>query len=542
MFLFSISKSVNHESSSDKKLSSNAPGSDDMLKRFFDSSPSTNSLLGDINGDGKVDSDDKKLLVNHVRKIGENHELTAAQKKAADLNNDGKIGEEDIDRIVQILRTQDFDSLKINPDKKGDLNSDGKIDRLDYVALIAVQYAQLGLVPDRTVSDDVFKACDLNSDGLVNGDDIDAFMELAQTKPTQGSSPPDPPSPPESVTGDINQDGITDYGDLQFLGDYLNGLIKTELTEAQIKAVDFNGDKEAGRGDLSKLQNMVYDNELMSIDPASKIQGDLNNDGKVDNKDLRALKTLRMVDPFDLPPEILSLADLDKDGMISLGDINHLRYDIMKMDKPKLEITSGANVDPKNHMISQNLGFTNPNEKYDGFNGNCGITSLLMAARIFGVIDGNTENAADQIIALRDFIGVDAYEGSTLRELSQAGKVLGLDATTTIGNLDYLKEQLTNGAKVILGVDPSKYAPAFSGGHAFLVTGFDVDRNVFIINDPGFQHSIRISAKALEAAMKPFGNEMLVLNNPNLSNTPSNTPANPPTSGAIRAHGVRNRA
>ena len=514
MFVLSVTKpSIYNSDSSDKKPNGNEEGPEVILKKFFNDTPKDGSpLKGDINGDGKITLDDLKLVFNYVRKTGDNQDLTEAQKKAADLDGDGNIGEYDLSILSGIVHTQEFDTINADSKVRGDFNNDGKVDDTDYNDIITIEYANLGLVQDRTVNEKLFKAADLNKDGVLNGSDIEEFMTLlhGQNEPPHDPSPPRPPNA-NVLAGDINQDGKVNYNDTVFIGDYINGFIKQPLTEDQKQAGDLNHDGKVTVSDLLKLSQITFKNELEAIKPGSNLEGDLNNDGTVDSNDLRSMMTLRMsaLEDPDVPSEWMSIADLNHDGHIDLKDLNALTYDIMKMEKPKIEFTFDAKVDPKYWMVSQLKGITNINEKYDKFNGDCGIASLLMAARMFGVVNGNAENAADEIISLREFLGVDNYDGSTLNVLAEGANQMGLDAKVVSGSIEELKAQLSAGKKVILGVDPSKYLPSYPGGHAILVTGFNGDN--FTINDPGFQHSITVSAKALMLAMKAAGNHMAVI-------------------------------
>lgn len=78
---------------------------------------------GDVNGDGKVDSDDLKLLDQYTK-----NSSVAINKADADMNNDGVVDITDYNYLVYY----------VNPPKpvlKGDVNRDGKVDETDYKLL-----------------------------------------------------------------------------------------------------------------------------------------------------------------------------------------------------------------------------------------------------------------------------------------------------------------------------------------------------------------------------------------------------------------------
>lgn len=78
---------------------------------------------GDVNGDGKVDSDDLKLLDQYTK-----NSSVAINKADADMNNDGVVDITDYNYLVYF----------VNPPKpvlKGDVNRDGKVDEADYKLL-----------------------------------------------------------------------------------------------------------------------------------------------------------------------------------------------------------------------------------------------------------------------------------------------------------------------------------------------------------------------------------------------------------------------
>lgn len=61
-----------------------------------------NILLGDVDGDGKIDSSDASLVLAEYARTATGHEATfdAQQRKAADVNTDGKVDSSDASKIL----------------------------------------------------------------------------------------------------------------------------------------------------------------------------------------------------------------------------------------------------------------------------------------------------------------------------------------------------------------------------------------------------------------------------------------------------------
>lgn len=84
---------------------------------------SATGFKGDVNGDGKVDSDDLKLLDQYTK-----NSSVAINKADADMNNDGVVDITDYNYLVYYVNSP-------KPILKGDVNRDGKVDEADYKLL-----------------------------------------------------------------------------------------------------------------------------------------------------------------------------------------------------------------------------------------------------------------------------------------------------------------------------------------------------------------------------------------------------------------------
>lgn len=121
---------------------------------------------GDVNGDGKVDSDDLKLLDQYIK-----NSSVAINKADADMNNDGVVDITDYNYLVYF----------VNPPKpvlKGDVNRDGKVDEADYKLLS--QY-----VIGQKVSGLYHYNADMNDDKKFTSTDLSQLRtKLNSMKPT----------------------------------------------------------------------------------------------------------------------------------------------------------------------------------------------------------------------------------------------------------------------------------------------------------------------------------------------------------------------
>ena len=206
------------------------------------------------------------------------------------------------------------------------------------------------------------------------------------------------------------------------------------------------------------------------------------------------------------------LLDINGDGEVNKSDKDFFLSEILHKQLPKIEIPGEINNDPKNWMVSQKLGFTNPNVDKTIFNGNCGPTSLVMIARMFGKLGGGPNEAQEQIRFVRELAGIpNEYTAVPLESLSDAAESLGLKENHTFGDISTIKSSLDSGKKLLLAVDPAKYAPGGGTGHAIVVSGFK--DGLFEVYDPGFQRPIKISEQALAEAMKMSKGEMLIIGN-----------------------------
>ena len=278
-------KSKNADINGDKKITKEDV---EALQKFV------NPNIGDVNGDGKVTQAD----VHALREYNAGN-TSKINKKNADMNGDGKVTSSDIDKLQNFVK-------ELHPDM-GDANGDGKVNQKDidlvkqkyvgYDVELNMDKADIDGNGEITISDlaevtnivnkkeSHFEKItgDTNGDGVVNESD---YINLKNYIDNVESS-----ADFVRKNSDINGDKIIDEKDLQGIRDKLDG-INVNYSEAGVLG-DVNGDGELSIADLQAIKN--YNNRKSNGDQEFYINNaDINNDGKIDNEDVKAgLRTLR---------------------------------------------------------------------------------------------------------------------------------------------------------------------------------------------------------------------------------------------------------
>lgn len=248
------------------------------LQSYLNDSTSSTNVVGDINLDGTVDSNDVIILSKYVD--GE-IKLNQEQLKYADIDSDGVIGENDIEQLAH--KISDFYQV-------GDINMDGTIDINDLTIL------QDGLNSAVSVNKVQLNLCDINGDGKIDNND-------AMTLRSKVSSVK------KYKKGDVNMDGKTLNDDVTIIENYILG--KTTLTIDQMTLADYNGDGVIDNNDANALAKSIASNYEL---------GDINMDGKVTMLDINMLnKYITKVMDFDTVQKLL--ADTNGDGKINASDL-----------------------------------------------------------------------------------------------------------------------------------------------------------------------------------------------------------------------------
>ncbi|MBI3307607.1 MAG: hypothetical protein HYZ84_07375, partial [Candidatus Omnitrophica bacterium] len=229
---------------------------DELLKRV------------DFNKDGRVDGADQTILEQNV-----------AQFSVVDVTGDGKLDQQDLDRLKTVLDlVKVIQQIQPSSIITRDLNGDNIIDQRD----VALEYLN-ALV-------------DVNGDGKADAGMLDAL--LADVRKIQTFQPPVESWDP----ADLNNDRKVDIQDVRKFLENLGSYVFKDL----------NKDGQENSKDLEiakRLIDYVYQNANYS--PETLVLADLNQDGRVDSQDAA------IADAF---------LDLDGDGAVNEQDVALAQY------------------------------------------------------------------------------------------------------------------------------------------------------------------------------------------------------------------------
>ncbi|MBI1857654.1 MAG: C39 family peptidase [Candidatus Melainabacteria bacterium] len=163
---------------------------------------------------------------------------------------------------------------------------------------------------------------------------------------------------------------------------------------------------------------------------------------------------------------------------------------------------------PSTFVSQKPSSSTNTNEDSGSDNANCGPTTLLMIARMFGKEGGGATEADDQIEQMRGLMGATSDEGSdtNVDQLAEGAQKMGLDAEVDQGGVEEIEEALNQGKKVIVNVNPKEYGGE-DVAHFAVVTSIDGD--TVTLFDPLEQKPITINKSELQSAMSEQENYMV---------------------------------
>lgn len=116
----------------------------------------TNTMTGDLNGDGVIDENDYSLLEDYLNDA-QNNELTQEQLALADTNGDGVVDENDMDLIEQMINGEIEEFPSDNP----------LVDRE-----ISYEYDKLGRVTKAIYSEDYYIEYSYDANGNITSVDV----------------------------------------------------------------------------------------------------------------------------------------------------------------------------------------------------------------------------------------------------------------------------------------------------------------------------------------------------------------------------------
>lgn len=116
----------------------------------------TNTMTGDLNGDGVIDENDYSLLEDYLNDA-QNNDLTQEQLDLADTNGDGVVDENDMDLIEQMINgeIEEFPADNLLVDRE-----------------IAYEYDKLGRVTKATYDEDYYIEYTYDANGNITSVDV----------------------------------------------------------------------------------------------------------------------------------------------------------------------------------------------------------------------------------------------------------------------------------------------------------------------------------------------------------------------------------
>lgn len=194
----------------------------------------------------------------------------------------------------------------------GDVNLDGVVNGRDVS--VFTKYVE----GDKTaISSDGLLLADLNEDGKVDKKDVTILTKhIASVNGYE--TLPIPSSTKVYEYGDANLDGKVNDNDIEAIMRHMVG--NETLSEEGQSLADLNADKKINARDIIILMrhlDKVSGYETLPISSSTKVPeyGDVNLDGKVDDKDVEAM--MKKI----LSKEGSVLADLNVDGLVNARDV-----------------------------------------------------------------------------------------------------------------------------------------------------------------------------------------------------------------------------
>lgn len=281
-----------------------------------------NYYFGDVNEDGKFSKEDLDLIIN----AGYNTLLTERQKILAKLSDKGSFFNINYDifcqAILWYLENYDANFKKENFDID---NDNWKIDTKDFISkyestlpteLVSIVGNKWpGIFGDIKIDSEEYWIGDINNDGYITEEDIQAILDRQLTTDEYGNKLP------YSLIYDINQDGKNELFDSQNLLKLVNEYYKTTGQEMgggwripREKLAKFYDDLPL----VSILPGKLSKNDIRKDNLSSWIVtkfevrkdyiavfGDINNDGYFDKNDLQKIKNIHL-----LNDQLKKLADI----------------------------------------------------------------------------------------------------------------------------------------------------------------------------------------------------------------------------------------
>ncbi|MGB2601654.1 MAG: dockerin type I domain-containing protein, partial [Candidatus Omnitrophota bacterium] len=295
--------------------------------------------LQDLNHDGMVDSNDADRLLEILQAFA--MDIGPEDLVRADVNEDGLVDQVDIDLLLECQVTYELPYL--------DVNQDGEKDEADIDELLRIYN---GMLEQGQINLEEFAQYDVTGDGVIDDLDIEKMLTVLR------------------YHVDVNGDGIIDQDDITFIEKVIE-YQATGITEYERLIADLNGDGRVTPDDEYRLSQLVavFKNGDINADgiidwgdldelvyilaflenvqtylPEVVDKADMNRDGVVDRKDLNYLEMLTT-----------HSVDIDGNGRVDGTDvaliydiIDALKHGMDRVDELGIELTQDASA-----MIAQ---------------------------------------------------------------------------------------------------------------------------------------------------------------------------------------------
>ena len=301
-----------------------------LLKRFIlgkydtlPNEPMTDYIFyGDVNEDGEINSVFNSTVIYDY--VVNNKSLNYQQLKNADVNGDGKVDLVDSILLYRFALGEYPSTLPDIPITDyllyGDVNEDGKITEEDITLLS--NYLETGI----RKSDQALKNSDVNEDGKVNIIDLGLLQMYIETPDNYTNTLPDSPITNYTIQyGDVTLDGNVSISDTNIILAYMNK--KYTLIGQQLLNADVNGDGKIDYVDADLSFDLSFRDKISSPMTEYTLYGDLNNDGLLDNNDIDKL-TKYLNGSTGLDNQARKNADVNGDGLINNTDLTLLQNKI----------------------------------------------------------------------------------------------------------------------------------------------------------------------------------------------------------------------
>ncbi len=246
-----------------------------LLQRYVAKSItlSDNALINaDVNEDNVVNDVDATLIRFYLSKTISTLPYST-NTILGDINVDGKVNNADIELLAKFL-TQSKD-LTCDGSINADVNSDNKIDFTDKLILKAFVAKQITALPYQ----ESFRYGDVNNDGLNNLDDY-AYLKNALANKTSLDMR-------TQLSADVNKDGEINHTDELILLAFAKKEILTLPYDYKITAGDVNLDGTIDMRDVQKLSAAL--SSQLSLTVLETANADTTANGTVDKTDLGVL-------------------------------------------------------------------------------------------------------------------------------------------------------------------------------------------------------------------------------------------------------------